>query len=83
MLKGEQLKKWNDLKDEDDKEDLSEENLKNLERKFTFCHKDIEKKKARKTDGLIDKNLISFETIAKDHPALKFLDTNLLVDIMK
>ena len=53
--------------------------LRLLKNKFLYCQKDIEKKKNMKTEM----NLISFETIARFHPALKFLDIDLVAQILK
>lgn len=83
VLTKEQLVRWNQLKDDDDTDDLGESNLKQIARKFIFCNRDIEKKKARGPVLVREHSLISFETIAKDHPALKYLDQQQVVDILR
>ena len=81
LLKGDELTQWNDSKDVDDHEDLTESNLKKLEKKFQYCHKDLLKK--RHTNLINEPSLISLETIVQNHPALKFLDHDLVVSILK
>lgn len=83
ILTNEQLEKWNSLKDDDDREDLTESNLKKLEKKFLYCHKDIQKKISRGINFVKEHSLISYETIAKDHPVLKFLNQEAVVDVLK
>jgi hypothetical protein len=83
ILTNDQLEKWNSLKDEDDKEDLTESNLKKLENKFLYCHKDIQKKISRGINFVKEHSLISYETIAKDHPVLKYLNHEAVVDVLK
>ena len=83
MLTKDQLMRWNQLKDDDDTDDLAESNLKQIAKKFIFCNRDIEKKKARGPVLVREHSLISFETIAKDHPALKYLDQQQVIEILR
>ncbi|CAI2364595.1 unnamed protein product [Moneuplotes crassus] len=80
-LTKEQLAEWNSLKDPDDAEDLSENELKKIEKKFQYCYKDLNKKKATKL--MEEPSLISIEAIVQNHPALKFLCHDQVVNILK
>lgn len=92
----EEIKTYKEFKDEEDEDDfgmqlyfyispyntlkhIDEDNFKKIEKKFLYCQKDIAKKKSLKTEM----NLISYETIVRHHPALKFLDVDMVVDILK
>eukprot|EP00343_Euplotes_focardii_P004181 CAMPEP_0205817242 /NCGR_PEP_ID=MMETSP0205-20121125/23988_1 /ASSEMBLY_ACC=CAM_ASM_000278 /TAXON_ID=36767 /ORGANISM="Euplotes focardii, Strain TN1" /LENGTH=310 /DNA_ID=CAMNT_0053107309 /DNA_START=204 /DNA_END=1136 /DNA_ORIENTATION=- len=81
ILKDDDLIKWNNLKDEDDREDFKESHLKQLEKKFQYCHKDLVKK--RSTKLINEPSLISLESIIQNHPSLKFLDHDLILSILK
>ena len=81
ILTADQLKEWRALKDEDDREDISEAQLKKMEKKFQYCAKDLNKKKSTKL--MNEPSLISLETIVQNHPCLKFLEHSLVIDILK
>jgi hypothetical protein len=80
-LTKDELATWNDLKDDDDKEDLNEGNLKKIEKKFEYCHRDLSRKKGSAI--MKEESLISLETIAQNHPSLKFLNHTLIAEILK